>query len=418
MVIIDELKALDHDQRTAFLASFLGWALDGFDFFLLTFVIKDIATEFKASVEAVSLAVTLTLIARPVGAFLFGRLADRFGRKPVLMADVLAYSVLALASAFSPNLTVLLGLRFLFGVAMGGEWGIGASLALETVPVKSRGVVSGILQEGYPVGFFLASLANLLLPVIGWRGMMAIGVLPALTLLIIRRHVKESPAWEAQRAQVAAGGARAPGLRQALKGHWRRLIYVVVLMTCFNYFSHGTQDLYPTFLRVQHGFAPWLVTTLTIVLNLGAVAGGLIFGALSEKIGRRRAIVLGALLALPIIPLWSQTSAPLLLGLGAFLIQVAVQGAWGVVPAHLNELSPPQARGTFPGFAYQLGNLFAAGNAVLQARIAETHGNNYGLALALVCGVVAVALAAVTWFGPEEKGRSFAAAGTEAAAGE
>jgi SHS family lactate transporter-like MFS transporter len=200
-----------------------------------------------------------------------------------------------------------------------------------------------------------------------------------------------------------------------MKGRWKLLLYAVVLMTCFNFFSHGSQDLYPTFLRVQHGFAPWLVTTLTIVLNLGAVAGGLIFGALSEKIGRRRAIVLAALLALPVIPLWSQASTPLLLGLGAFLIQVAVQGAWGVVPAHLNELSPPEARGTFPGFAYQLGNVFAAGNAVIQARIAETHGNNYGLALALVCGVVAVALALVTWFGPEEKGRAFEAAGTELA---
>jgi SHS family lactate transporter-like MFS transporter len=274
-------------------------------------------------------------------------------------------------------------------------------------------VVSGILQEGYPVGFFLASLANLLLPVVGWRGMMALGVLPAIVILLIRRHVKESPAFEAQKAAAAAGGARGPGLLQTLRREWRRLIYCVVLMTCFNFFSHGTQDLYPTFLRVQHGFAPWLVTTLTIVLNVGAVAGGLIFGALSEKIGRRRAIVIGALLALPIIPLWSQSATPLLLGLGAFLIQVAVQGAWGVVPAHLNELSPPEARGTFPGFAYQLGNVFAAGNAVIQARIAEAHGDNYGLALASVCGVVAVALAVVTWFGPEAKGRAFTVAGAD-----
>jgi SHS family lactate transporter-like MFS transporter len=409
MVIVDELRALDRNQRSAFLASFLGWALDAFDYFLLTFVIKDIAAEFKAPLADVTLALTLTLVARPIGAFVFGRLADRFGRRPVLMADVMAYSALALASAFSPNLMVLLALRFLFGVAMGGEWGIGASLALETVPPASRGVVSGILQEGYPFGYFLAALANLLLPTIGWRGMMALGVAPALMILFVRRHVKESPAWEAQRA---AGGGKGPSLGQALKGQWKRLIYVVLLMTCFNYFSHGTQDLYPTFLRVQHGFPTWLVTTLTIVLNLGAVAGGVIFGPLSEKIGRRRAIVIAALLALPVIPLWSQTSAPAALALGAFLIQVAVQGAWGVVPAHLNELSPPEARGTFPGFAYQLGNLFAAGNAYIQARIAEANGNNYGLALAIVCGVIAVLLAAVTWFGPEAKGTSFVADGT------
>ena len=407
MVIVDDLRALNGQQRAAFVASLLGWSLDAFDFFLLTFVIKDIAADFHAPVSTVSLALTLTLVARPVGAFVFGRLADRFGRRPVLMADVGLYSVLALASAFAPNLVVLLVLRTLFGFAMGGEWGIGASLALETIPAKSRGVVSGILQEGYPIGYFLAALANLLLPHIGWRGMMALGVLPALLILYIRRHVPESPAWEAARA--AGGAGRSPGFLAMVKGRWPLLAYVVLLMTCFNFFSHGTQDLYPTFLRVQHGFGPATVTTLTIVLNLGAVCGGLIFGSLSERIGRRRAIVLAALLALPIIPLWAFSATPLLLGLGAFLIQVAVQGAWGVVPAHLNELSPEGARGTFPGLAYQLGNLFAAFNAVWQARIAETHGNDYGLALALVCGVVAVILVVVTWFGPEAKGVTFGA---------
>jgi len=406
MVIFDELKALDANQRSAFLASFLGWALDAFDFFLLTFVIKDIAAEFGAKPSAVSAAIMLTLMARPIGALIFGRLADRYGRRPVLMIDVAAYSVLGFASAFAPSLTMLLVLRFLFGIAMGGEWGIGASLALESVPAKSRGVVSGILQEGYPVGFFLASIANLFLPTIGWRGLMMLGALPALLILWIRRNVKESPAFEAQR--TAGVRAKGPGLAAIVRREWKRLLYCVLLMTCFNFFSHGTQDLYATFLRVQHGFAPWLVTSLTMVLNVGAVAGGLIFGALSEKIGRRRAIVLAALLALPIIPLWSLSATPLLLGVGAFLIQIAVQGAWGVVPAHLNELSPAEARGTFPGFVYQLGNFIASGNAVIQARIAEAHGNNYGLALGLTCAVVAVTLAVVTWFGPEAKGRAFA----------
>jgi SHS family lactate transporter-like MFS transporter len=411
MVIIDELRSLDRAQRAAFFASLLGWALDAFDFFLLTFVLKDIAGSFHAQVSDVSLALTLTLAARPVGALIFGRLADHFGRRPVLMADVALYSVLAVASAFSPNLATLLVLRTLFGVAMGGEWGVGASLALETIPARARGVVSGILQEGYPMGYFLAAIANLFLPAIGWRGMLALGALPALLILYVRRHVPESPAWEASRGQ-GVGGTR-PGLLAALKGRWGLLVYVVVLMTCFNFFSHGTQDLYPTFLRVQHRFGPGLVTTLTVVLNLGAIVGGLIFGALSERIGRRRAIVLAALLALPVIPLWAFAARPLLLGVGAFLIQVAVQGAWGVVPAHLNELSPDGARGTFPGLAYQLGNLFAAANAYLQARIAETHHNNYGLALALVCGVVAVALALVAGFGPEAKGVAFGAANEE-----
>jgi SHS family lactate transporter-like MFS transporter len=405
VVIIDDLKALDKTQRAAFLASFIGWALDAFDFFLLTFILKDIAAEFHETIKAVSGAIFLTLAARPFGAFVFGRLADRFGRKPVLMFDVGLYALLALASAFSPNLIVLLVLRCGFGFAMGGEWGIGASLALETIPVKSRGVVSGLLQQGYPVGYFLGALANLALPTIGWRGILMLGVLPALLIIYIRRHVPESPAWELERRKQA--GAR-PSFIAAMKGHWPRLIYAVVLMTCFNFFSHGTQDLYPTFLKVQHHFAAGTVTTLTILLNLGAICGGLTFGAVSEKIGRRKGIVLAALLALPIIPLWAFSATPLMLGLGAFLIQIAVQGAWGVVPVHLNELSPPALRGTFPGFAYQLGNLFAAANATLQAGIAEQHGNNYGLALALVCGVVAVTLALVTWFGPEAKGVDFA----------
>jgi SHS family lactate transporter-like MFS transporter len=411
MVIIDELKTLDRVQRAAFFAAFLGWALDAFDFFLLTFILKDIAAEFHQTVKAVSVAITLTLVARPFGAFVFGRLADRFGRKPVLMFDVGLYALLALASAFSPNLLVLLILRCGFGFAMGGEWGIGASLALETIPVKSRGVVSGILQQGYPVGYFLGALANLALPTIGWRGMLLLGVLPALLILFIRRHVPESPAWEIEHSKQAA---KRPNFIVAMKGSWPRLFYAVLLMTCFNFFSHGTQDLYPTFLRVQHKFDAGTVTALTMVLNLGAICGGLAFGGLSEKIGRRRAIVLAALLALPIIPLWAFSTTPLLLGLGAFLIQIAVQGAWGVVPVHLNELSPPAVRGTFPGFTYQIGNLLAAANATLQAGIAESHGNNYALAMASVCGVVAVTLAVVTWFGPEAKGVDFARGTTPA----
>jgi MFS transporter, SHS family, lactate transporter len=406
MIIVDDLKALNGVQRAAFFASFLGWALDAFDYFLLTFILKDIAGEFHVKITEVSLAITLTLVARPFGAFVFGRLADRFGRRPVLMLDVGLYSVLAIASAFSPNLWVLLVLRCLFGFAMGGEWGIGASLALETIPVKSRGVVSGILQEGYPVGFFLASLANLALPTIGWRGMLMLGVIPALLILFIRRHVPESPAWEAERK----AGTHGKSFLKAMQGRWPLLLYAVALMTCFNFFSHGSQDLYPTFLKVQMKFTPGVITVLTTVLNIGAILGGLIFGALSERIGRRRAIVLAALLALPCIPLWAFGTTPLLLGLGAFLIQIAIQGAWGVVPVHLNELSPPDARGAFPGFAYQIGNLIAAANATIQAGVAESHGDNYALALAGTCGVVAVVLSLVTWFGPEAKGVDFAKA--------
>ena len=412
MVIVDELRALTGPQRAAFFASLAAWALDAFDYFLLVFVLSAIAKDFHADIAAVNSAIFLTLAARPVGALLFGRLADHFGRRPILMLVVGLYSVMALASAFSPTLAFLLVLRTLFGVAMGGVWGIGASLALESVPPKSRGLISGILQQGYPMGYFLAAIANLFLPVIGWRWLLALGVLPALVIFYIERSVEESPAWTTAKAAEATR----PNLFQALKGHWGILAYAVVLMTCFNFFSHGTQDLYPQFLQRQHGFSAAIVTALTICLNLGAMVGGVIFGPLSERFGRRRAIVLAALLSLPIIPLWAFSTTPVLLAAGAFLIQIAVQGAWAVVPAHLNELSPESARAAFPGFAYQLGNLFAAVNVTIQTSLVKAHNGNYGLALALVCAVVAVVLSLVAWFGPERKGKAFGAAAAQAEA--
>ncbi len=422
MGIAADLRALDRDQRSAFLASFLGWTLDAFDFFLLTFVVKAIAADFHVKPSAVQAAIFLTLVARPFGAVAFGWLADRFGRRPILMIDVLLFSILELGSAFAPNLMTLLVLRTLFGFVMGGEWGIGASLALESIPVRSRGVVSGILQEGYATGQLLGALvfafayphfAQLLPNVASWRVLFAVGVIPALLVFYIRRNVKESPSFERTRARGAGEHGRGgQDVIRTLAQHWKLLVYAIALMACFNFFSHGTQDNYATFLEVQHGFKPQTVGLLTAVMNIGAIAGGLGFGAWSERIGRRRAIMIAALLALPIIPLWAFAPTPILLGLGGFLLQIAVQGAWGVVPVHLNELSPPQARGTFPGAAYQFGNLIAAYAVPLQGRFAESrptaHGApNYGLALAVVAASTAIALAVLTGFGPEAKGRSF-----------
>ena len=343
MSLIAELKALDSSQKSAIWASYLGWTLDAFDYFLLTFMFSAIAKEFSTDVKAVTEAVFLTLAARPIGAFCFGWLAERFGRRPVLMADIILFSVFELASGFAPTLTSLLVLRFLFGIAMGGEWGLGASLVMESIPAKLRGPVSGLLQSGYPSGYFIASIVYyLLFDTIGWRGMFMIGVAPALLVLLIRMHVKESPVFEASR-----GKARSNPIRELLR-HWKIAVYLVVLMTAFNFFSHGTQDLYPTFLQKQHHFDTHTTGLLTAVMNVGAIVGGIGFGIWSETIGRKNAIIIASLLALPIIPLWAFTSTPLLLMLGAFLVQVAVQGAWGIVPAHLNELSPPLARSLFP----------------------------------------------------------------------
>ena len=397
-------------QRNVVIASFLGWTLDAFDFFLLVFVLKDIAQEFGTQIEGVTVAILLTLAMRPVGAFLFGRAADRWGRRPTLMVDVLLYSLIEFASGFSPNLAVLLILRALYGVAMGGEWGVGASLTMESIPPHARGFVSGLLQSGYPTGYFLASLVYaLLFPLIGWRGMFMIGVLPALLVLYIRRNVPESPSWD-------RAAAREAGTLSIVRSHWRLGIYAVVLMTGFNFFSHGTQDLYPTFLQVQHHLSPHAVGTIAAIYNVGAIIGGILCGSLSERIGRRRMIVICALLSLPILPLWAFSSGPVLLALGAFLMQIMVQGAWGVIPVHLNELSPDEARGTFPGFVYQLGNLLASANATIQAALAAHFGNNYGLALALVAGSVAIVIAVLTLFGIEAKGVAFGAGGRAAPA--
>ncbi|MCE5234075.1 MAG: MFS transporter [Xanthomonadaceae bacterium] len=411
MAFLAPLRELDHAQRHTVLASFLGWTLDAFDYFLLVFVMPEVAREFGVGIPAVTFALFLTLAMRPLGAFVFGRLADRYGRRPVLMLDVVLYSALGFACAFAPSLSALLVLRALFGVAMGGEWGIGASLAMESIPARSRGLVSGLLQSGYPCGYFLGAAAYwLLFDHIGWRGMFMIGALPALLVLYIRRAVPESPVWQARRAAGAPRSALA-----AMRGHWGRFAYLIVLMALFNMFSHGSQDLYPTFLKTQHHFDTATVGALTMVLNLGALVGGLAFGAWSEQVGRRRAIATAALLALPAIPLWAFGGSVLLLGAGAFLIQVMVQGAWGVVPSHLNELAPDDVRGTLPGFAYQLGNLLAALTATLQAWLAQARGGDYAFALGAWIAAVAVLLAAVTWLGPEARGVRFGARAAEPA---
>ncbi len=405
------LRSLTPNQRGAVIASYLGWTLDAFDFFILIFVLKDVAHEFHTSVETVTYAIFLTLAARPVGALLFGLAADRYGRRVTLMVNILLFSMLEFASGLAPSLAIFLILRLAFGVAMGGEWGVGAALAMETIPPGTRGVVSGILQTGYPSGYLLAAITYFALyGVIGWRGMFMLGVLPALLVLYIRGKVDESPAFVARATQRPASDPALMARIVRLRAHAGRFLYAVLLMTAFNFLSHGTQDLYPTFLQLQHQFSQHTVGIIAIVYNIGAILGGLLFGALSQRIGRRRAIVIAALLTLPLIPVWAYGASPVTLAVGAFLMQFAVQGAWGVVPAHLNELSPEDVRGTFPGFAYQLGNLLASANATLQAGIAEANGGNYAFALATVAAIVAVTLAVLAHFGIEAHGVKFAGA--------
>src|SRR4051812_11740125 len=340
------LRSLTREQRSTFIACFLGWALDALDFFLVTFVLSQIATEFGRSISAVAFSITLTLMMRPLGALIFGWLGDKFGRRIPLMIDIVFYSVMELLTAFAPNFTVFLILRALFGIGMGGEWGLGASLAMETLPTKARGLFSGILQQGYAVGYLLAALVYwIVFPLFGWRGLFIAGALPALLVIYIRATVPESPVWERQRV---ADRPRQP-FSALIKEHGQLFIYAALLMTAFNYMSHGTQDLYPTYLEKQRGFGVSAKSIISIVYATGAICGGTALGSFSQKWGRRRVIILSALCGMLLIPLWIFAPSTALLIAGGFLIQFMVQGAWGVVPVHLNELSPPQFRGTFPG---------------------------------------------------------------------
>jgi SHS family lactate transporter-like MFS transporter len=398
MSLLADIGALEKRQKSAILASYLGWTLDAFDFFLLVFLLKAISAEFGTDVKSVAYAIFLTLAARPFGALFFGLLADRFGRRPILIVVILAFSFFSALSGLAGSLSQLILIRTLFGFAMGGEWGIGASLVMETIPPKMRGPVSGLLQSGYPSGYFVASLVYFaLFDTIGWRGMFFVGIAPALLVFLIRMKVEESPAFVASRDRPRVNPFA------EIARNWKIALYMILLMAAFNAYSHGSQDLYPTFLQEQHGFGTKLTGTLTAIMNVGAIAGGICFGIWSEKIGRRRAIIAATLLSLPIIPLWAFTSTPLLLGIGAFLMQFALQGAWGIVPVHLNELSPGAVRAMFPGFAYQLGNLLMAKNAVFQAGIAEDRGGDYGFALALFAGITALLIAVWTAVGPERK---------------
>jgi len=402
MNVFAPFRRLTPTQRHTFFACFLGWSLDAFDFFILVFCVSAIAGEFHTTVSAITEAIFLTLAMRPVGAFLFGFLADRFGRRPALMIDIICFSIFELGSAFAPSLHAFLIMRALFGIAMGGEWGVGAALAFETLPAKGRGFFSGLLQEGYVVGYLLAAVVyGTLFRFIGWRGMFVAGALPAFLVIYIRTKVDESPAWLQGRVARETDTHVAKGIQVYLSS----FLFLVLLMFAFNSFSHGTQDLYPTFLQKNHGFSPGTVGAIAIIYNIGALLGGIAFGSWSERIGRRRAIMIAALLAIPLIPLWAYSHTAPMLALGGFLMQFMVQGAWGVIPAHLNELSPPAVRATFPGLAYQLGNLLASRNSVIQAKFAEqNYGGNFAPVLAWTVVLVATLVVVISLIGKEIKG--------------
>jgi SHS family lactate transporter-like MFS transporter len=391
-----EARAAGH----AFFASFLGWTLDAFDFFVLVFVVPAVAEEFHRSVADVAYTITLTLAMRPIGALIFGWMADRYGRRLPLMIDVLFYSIVEVCSGFAPDYSTFLALRVLYGIGMGGEWGVGASLAMEVVPAERRGLLSGLLQEGYAIGYLLAAAAYFVVfPALGWRALLVLGGAPALLVLYIRSRVPESPAWQRSRPDPHR-------IVRAVGENFGRLLYLTLFMTMLSLMSHGTQDMYPTFLEKERGLGPRMVATIAIIYNIGALAGGLAFGALSDRVGRRRAMVLAALGGALVIPAWIFARSWVSLAAGAFAMQFMVQGAWGIVPAHLTELSPAEARGLFPGLAYQLGVLASAGAPYFQARLAAEIG--YANTLALIAAVVMVLGAVVIAVGRERAALDFA----------
>lgn len=385
------------NSRNAVVAGFLGWTLDAFDFFILTYVLAQVGADFHRSVVDMTKTIAASLMMRPVGALLFGLMADRYGRRLPLMLDVLFYSVVEVLSGLALTYRTFFILRLLYGIGMGGEWGVGASLAMESVPAKWRGVLSGLLQEGYSLGNLLAAIAFWkIFPQWGWRPMFFIGGLPALLVLFIRAKVKESEAWKSETAAKASGRE----YLRAVATNWRRFLYLVLLMAMMNFMSHGTQDLYPTFLQHELHFGARPTAIVSVISMLGAITGGILVGLCSDRFGRRRAMATAALLAVLVIPLWIfAPPAVSLVATGAFLMQFLVQGAWGVIPAHINELSPGALRGFFPGFAYQLGVLIASTAPVLEAMMSRHF--TYAQAMGTFAGAVFVIGAIVIAAGPE-----------------
>jgi len=380
------------NARNAVIAGFLGWTLDAFDFFILTYVLAQVAADFHKPVTSIALTLTASLAMRPVGALLFGLMADRYGRRLPLILDILFYSVVEVFSGLAPNYKTFLALRLLYGIGMGGEWGVGESLTMESVPAKWRGFLSGVLQEGYALGNLLAAIAFwTVFPRWGWRPMFFIGGLPALLVLFIRAKVKESDAWK----ETATSATGWQDYLRAVAANWKRFLYLVLLMAMMNFMSHGTQDLYPTFLQQQRHFSTRATAVISVISMFGAITGGILVGLYSDRRGRRRAMTTSALLAVLLIPLWVFAPGMRWIAVGAFAIQFMVQGAWGVIPAHINELSPGRLRGFFPGFAYQLGVLIAASAPAIEAALGRhfTYAQAMGgfAAAAFILGAIVIA---------------------------
>lgn len=395
-----EIPLQTEGHRAALIAGFSGWTLVAFDFFLVVFSLTAIAEDFHRSDKDIALSIAVTLGFRPVGAFIYGLLADRYGRRLPLIINIVFYSAVEVLSGLAPNYATFMVFRALFGIGMGGQWGLGASLTMEKVPARLRGVLSGLLQEGYAVGYLLAAACYFFIfPRWGWRPMFFLGGFPVLLAAFVLFYVKESEVWKKTRHETWGQ------LGRGIASNWKLFVYLVLLMTMMNFVSHGTQDMYPTLLKRQWKFSPQKVAAVTAFSMVGAIVGGLVFGLLSDRFGRRRSMILALLCALAVIPLWAFSPSLALLVTGGFLMQFMVQGAWGIIPAHLSELAPDSVRGFLPGFAYQCGVLLAGSVAYIEALFAQRM--SYATATALTALTVFTGAIVMTALGRERRGIHF-----------
>lgn len=392
--------------QLAVASGILGWTLDAFDFFVVIFLFDALAAHFRVSKADVVYTLTVTLAMRPVGALIFGSLADRFGRKWLLVICVFYFSAMTILSGLSVNFTMFVIMRALYGLGMGGYWGVGASYAMESAPRHLRGVLSGLLQSGYPAGYLVAAIAMQTVTThFGWRSAFFIGAPVAVLIAVLTWFAPESEAWHTQRA------ASMKIIFRSLWSHTRIFFYLLALMSVMLCLSHGTQDLYPDFLKSLPGITERTIAGMNLLYGIpvlyssAGIIGALVFGFVSEKIGRRYSIMLALAATLLSIPAWAFGSTVLALVLGSCAMQAGVQGAWGVIPAHINELSPPSVRGLFPGFVYQLGFVVASPGTMIELKLRNMLG--YSWALTVFAGAVIAALLFLIYFGPEEHGRDF-----------
>jgi SHS family lactate transporter-like MFS transporter len=385
----------------SFLVALGGWALDGFDFFLVVFSLTAIGKSFQVNDKTVALALTATLAFRPVGAFLFGLIADRYGRRLPLALNLFLFAIVELSTGFAQSFSQFLLIRAIFGVVMGGSWGVGVSLAMEKAPIRLRGILSGMLQEGYAIGYLFAAAAfYLIFDRFGWRPLFVIGPLPALAAAAyVALNIEESAVWKRTRQQSWQGLAR------QFRTHWQLLVYVTLFMMTLHMTSHGTQDLYPTFLERQWGVPARERAFLSALSMVGGIAGALIVSTFSDKLGRRRSMVIALVAGLCVIPLWAYSHSLPLLILGAMFMQFCVQGAWGVLPAHLSEISPDSIRGSLPGLGNQCGVLLASGVVYLEAALVRD--GNYSNAMAGTAALVFALAILMTLLGREKRGAAF-----------